>query len=76
MTAFDDAVREARERIQQYIEAHPEAADTAEGIATWWLSGLPAPAVQAALDDLVRRGVMQRHVTAGGRQRYSRATPP
>lgn len=74
--AVDDAVREARERIQTYIEKYPDAADTAEGIATWWLSGMPEPAVQAALDDLVRRGVMKRHATTSGRPQYSRATPP
>ncbi len=75
MTAFDDAVREARERIQNYIDAYPDAADTAEGIATWW-SGMPEPVVQAALDDLVRRGVMKRCTTTGGRPQYSRANRP
>lgn len=73
MTGFDEAVQAAADRIERYLDAYPAAADTAEGIATWWLSGVPEPVVQAALDDLVRRGVMKRETVTGGQPQYSRA---
>jgi hypothetical protein len=76
MTGFDEAVQAAADRIQQYLRDFPEAADTADGIAGWWLRGVPEPIVQAALDDLVRRGVMKREAVTGGRPQYSRATHP
>ncbi|MFN7957029.1 MAG: hypothetical protein U0P46_01685 [Holophagaceae bacterium] len=41
----------------QYLQEHPAAADSLEGIASWWLSPVDYPvtaeAVQGALDRLV-----------------------
>jgi hypothetical protein len=76
MTGFDEAAQAAADRIRRYLDDFPQAADTAEGIARWWLSGVPEPIVQAALDDLVKRGVMKRETVIGGRPQYSRATKP
>jgi hypothetical protein len=39
---LDDADNKARAvaaQILDYLRAHPQAADTARGIAEWWLSG-------------------------------------
>jgi hypothetical protein len=76
MTGFDEAVQAAVDRIQRYLDDFPKAADTVDGIATWWLDGVPEPIVQTALDDLVARGVMKRETVTGGRPQYSRATEP
>jgi hypothetical protein len=76
MTGFDQAVQAAADRIQRYLDEFPKAADTVDGIATWWLNDVPEPIIQAALDDLVSRGVMKREMVTGGRPQYSRAMEP
>lgn len=52
------------EAIQAYLARWPEAADTEEGVAQWWLPrvgvDLPLPDVRAALERLVEAGVMTR----------------
>lgn len=52
-----------RRDILAYLRAHPSAADTADGIADWWLprpliEAGNAAAIQLALDDLVSRGIV------------------
>jgi hypothetical protein len=74
MSATDRDVRSAAEQIERYLEDHPNAADTVKGIAAWWLPDAPEPIVQAALDDLVRRGSVRREEVTGGLPQYSRAT--
>lgn len=37
-TIINDDSREVAERILRYLRAHPEAKDTLEGIAEWWLA--------------------------------------
>ena len=67
----------ARE-LEQYISLHPTAADTADGIARWWLDGPEQPAlssVEAALESLVTRGVLSRSVLPDRRAIYARANP-
>jgi len=82
MSSCDELVSEIAERIERYLTQRPEAADTAEGISTWWLSsplGLDAlPAVLAALAQLEARGVVVRTereglatIFSGGRGRGS-----
>jgi hypothetical protein len=66
----DDAeiTRIARD-LEHYVSLHPTAADTSEGIARWWLphSGEPAlNLVEAALEQLVQRGVLVRRSLPGG----------
>ena len=45
--------------IRRYLRDHPNAADTLEGIARWWLSGNAGNArlanVQRAIEQLVNR---------------------
>jgi hypothetical protein len=63
--------------IQRYLGAHPNAADTAEGIAQWWLSKpgrRSSPAmIQVALNQLVSEGRINRSVLADGTVLYRSA---
>ena len=65
------------ERIASYLRQHPNAADTLEGVQSWWLRGTHGQAdrrsVQAAIDRLVRDGVLSRSTAPGGRIVYARA---
>ncbi len=60
--------------ILQYLRTHPDAADSLEGIATWWLPGLDLEArpeaVQTALDQLVADRLVARFDLADGRTLY------
>lgn len=63
--------------IERYLRAHPNAADTAEGIAQWWLSKTEHasnPAIiQVALNMLVSEGRVDRAVLADGTVLYRAA---
>ena len=56
----DDVGEGLAERILRYLDEHSIAADTAEGVRTWWLleqdSRESIGDVEHALDLLVRRG--------------------
>ena len=60
----DVHIAAVRDAILEYVQTHPEAADTALGIVRWWLpQDMGEGAVQvidAVLDDLVRTGMMWR----------------
>jgi len=59
----------AAERIMRYLRDHVDAADTADGIATWWLNGSPfAPTtVERALKQLVAEGHVESVLVPDGR---------
>ena len=63
----------ARE-IEQYFSNHPDAGDTAEGIANWWVShqvlSNSTPIVLSALEYLVGQGVLLKR-KYGGREIYT-----
>ena len=63
------------EAIEAYLAHHPLAADSADGVARWWLqssSVQAAPAeVEAALAGLVRRGRLRCVILADGNRLYS-----
>lgn len=72
----DDPIERIARDLEHYVALHPAAADTAEGIARWWLPHGPEPAlshVEAALESLVQRGVLVRRPLPGGTSIYSRA---
>jgi hypothetical protein len=79
--ADDDAlVQELSAEIRAYLDAHPEAADTLDGIVQWWivhqrfLRGVQAAG--RALDELVAQGVLEKIRTADGRDIFrARRTP-
>jgi len=60
--------------ILDYLLEHPEAADSPEGIAAWWLPGLartlPVEAIRNALDRLVYEKRISRITLADGRNLY------
>ena len=61
-----------------YLDMHPDAADSSDGIRQWWLLKQIArrsqARVQAALDELVRAGLIQAHQLEDGRLVYKRRT--
>jgi hypothetical protein len=62
--------------IDRYISEHPNAADTPEGVRSWWL-GRHRPSasledVRKALDHLVERGRLARVTLADGTTVYTR----
>ena len=56
------------QEIERYLETHPNAADSLEGISTWWVSKQQIrqelEVVRAALEQLTHSGiVLSRYVT-------------
>jgi len=64
------AVDAIAERIRQYLLAYPNAADTVEGVALWWLSGNSSVEwsllVRSAIDKLVALGLAERTTLPDG----------
>ena len=73
----DPEVERIALEIERYVSLHPTAADTLEGIARWWVvRGQPElNSVEAALEWLVQRGLLQRRALPDGNSLYSRAPP-
>ena len=63
------------EEISHYLEGHPDAADTLEGVVNWWLARqrfeYAFRTVEKALNHLVAEGKLEKHVTVDGRTVYS-----
>ncbi|MGP1677334.1 MAG: hypothetical protein ACTS6J_09275 [Burkholderiales bacterium] len=63
--------------IRRYLQDHPHAADTLEGIALWWLPGNAGSArlanVQRAIEQLVNRGEVVRKTLRDGTVIYERS---
>jgi hypothetical protein len=61
---------EVADLVSRYLLAHPNASDTLDGIARWWLSRQrqddAKEIVQEALDLLVERGVVERRSMIDG----------
>jgi len=67
------------ERILEYLNDHPDAADAVDGIRQWWLprgAERSTADVQAALDTLVERGLIARIERPGTPPVYRRAPRP
>lgn len=62
--------------IDDYLAAHPHAADSAAGVARWWLAGRCAGAsaqeVERALAAMVARQRLRMALLADGTTLYSR----
>jgi hypothetical protein len=61
--------------LAAYLLEHPQASDTADGIARWWLRDAPANSVQLqqALDWMEGRGLIDKVVASDGRVRWRRS---
>lgn len=72
----DEAAAILADEILRYLTAHPNAADSREGIERWWLQGsgssVDPTLVQKALDLLVQKRLLNRTELAGGQVIYSR----
>ena len=70
-------IDEAAAVIERYLSARPQAAETVEGIARWWLVRQryddSVDLVRRALDLLVRQGVVERLALSGGQPMYRKA---
>jgi len=77
MTLQEGAVEEIARQIVVYLDRHPNAADTFDGIHRWWLSRIrfeeTACDVQAALDGLILRGRVVRQALPDGCLLYRNA---
>ena len=61
MSSHDELLCGIADAIERYLTQHPEAADSVEGISTWWLSSQHGTdAVLEALVQLEARGVVAR----------------
>jgi hypothetical protein len=78
MDAEATDVAAAAAAIRRYLRDHPHAADTLEGIASWWLSGNAGNErltnVQRAIEQLVSQGEVVRQVLRDGTVIYERKT--
>jgi Fe2+ or Zn2+ uptake regulation protein len=61
--------------VLDYLVRHPSAADSAEGVARWWLMDLSEPvqpgAVKLALESMVRQGLLRTATLADGSTLYA-----
>jgi hypothetical protein len=64
--------------IHRYLRSHPDAADSAEGVARWWLPSMnvaaSVPEVEAALEHLLTLGLVRKRTLADGRVIYRAAS--
>jgi hypothetical protein len=70
-------VKDAAATIQRYLNRHPKAVETVEGVTKWWLLRQryddSEELVQQALDYLERRGIVERLKMPGGKVMYRTA---
>lgn len=65
--------------ILDYLRTHPQASDTLEGVAKWWLMrqrvSESTEVVQRVLQRLRDRGLIRERRLAGGRTLYEASEP-
>ena len=70
MRRDEDGMQEIAAEIERHLTAQPTAADSIEGISRWWVApriGDHSPAaIRRALEDLERRGVVERRPVQDG----------
>lgn len=78
MDADSQEVERMAAAIVEHLRAHPHAADSAAGVARWWLgpahAGVAVERVEAALDRLVALGVLRQLRLADGSVLYAPAS--
>ena len=77
MATEDDCVAPIADAIERYLCAHPDAADSLEGIRLWWLTGAAAEEapdrIRKALERLEAAGVVTWRELPGGQVVYAAA---
>jgi hypothetical protein len=79
MKSQDARLVEVLETIMRYLDSHPDAADTVEGIAEWWLPRAlcaDVPLVEQALARLLGQGLVRRQSNIDRHVLYSAARKP
>lgn len=75
----EDIVEIARQ-IERYLAAHPNAADSLEGILRWWLTRQryedSAQQVRRALEQLLQQGTITTRMLSDGKTLYVRRSRP
>ena len=73
---FEHDAQEISERILRYLQNHPQASDTVEGITQWWLIHQRYleryQMVEQVLEDLAQRGLVHRRTNRDGTIFYGR----
>ena len=75
MQVQEDHLTDIVDAILRYLADHPDAADTSEGIAKWWLPTdrtFDTEAVLSALARLEAQGLVHRRINADHHVLYSR----
>ncbi len=71
----EPALARLSDEILSYLRAHPQAADTVDGIVEWWLPRQrhdeAVDRVQHALDELVARGLVDKITLVDGTVLYA-----
>ena len=74
MSQRDIEIAQVALEIERYFVQHPNAADTLEGIAGWWLQKQrfidSMERVYDALEELIRRGMVEKITGADGKNIY------
>ena len=75
----DSAIRRLAQEISSYLDEHPDAVDSADGILRWWLPrrriDATAEHVERALELLIADGIVERRRLPDGRSVFARAHP-
>lgn len=65
-----------QQQILDYLDAHPGAGDTIDGVLQWWLAQAPSvqqEQVEALLLTMVAQGLLRAHLLPDGRLMFARA---
>jgi hypothetical protein len=64
---MDDELPAVAAEIVRYLRAHPDAADTVDGVARWWLGrDAERNAIERAMALLVKRRMVEKHTLPEG----------
>ncbi len=71
MRDWKERVDSVSRELERYLESQPHAADSLEGISTWWISKqcihYELKVVRAALENLVSAGIVSRTSSSGNK---------
>ena len=71
----DPQQQRLQQQILAYLDAHPAAGETIDGVWQWWLgapANVPQQQLEALLLQMVATGQLRAHLLPDGRQVFSR----